>query len=188
MSLFTAVVLSAKPVKLEIPGVMVLGSVQNIHTAEQLHQVRLDVLTQIKTPYFFYLDDDDELPEDYLSVLGDCANLNKPLVYTDEIIVEDGKARLSVSGPYDQQAHIVNPTLVHHLVLMQTVAAQKAAAEIPRGMYNEMLLFFRVAASGAGYINRTGYIWNKGQGLHRRADTLIAQVASATWCDRSVRS
>lgn len=183
----TAVILSARPVTKVIPGVEVLACVQTITTAEQLHTVRLNALASVKTPYFFYLDDDDDLPEDYLDVLADCIALDKPLVYTDELIVHDGVTKVSVSGPYDQHAHILNPTLVHHLVLMQTAAAQKASAEIPRGMFNEMLLFFRVAAGGAGYVNRVGYIWNKGRGMHCRPDTLIAQVASATWCDRSIR-
>lgn len=80
---FTAIVLSARPVTLEIPGVQVLASVQTITSVRQLYDVRLEVLGRVTTPFCFYLDDDEELPDDYLSVLDECAAHDVPLAYTD---------------------------------------------------------------------------------------------------------
>ena len=86
LSATTAIVLSASPVTLEIPGVVVLPSVQAITSVRQLYDVRLEVLGRVTTPFCFYLDDDDELPDDYLSVLDECAAHDVPLAYTDELV------------------------------------------------------------------------------------------------------
>lgn len=73
MDRFTAIVLSAAPVSLVLPGVTVLASVQRITTVAQLYDLRLSVLSRVTTPFCFYLDDDDEMPADYLDVLNECA-------------------------------------------------------------------------------------------------------------------
>ncbi|MEG2040864.1 MAG: hypothetical protein RR068_07135, partial [Hafnia sp.] len=95
MSLFTAIVLSAKPVTLALPGVQVLGCTQVLRSPAELHAARLDALAKVQTPYCFYLDDDDALPDDYLSVLQACRDKMQAkgtaLAYTDEILREAGK-------------------------------------------------------------------------------------------------
>ena len=49
MERYTAIVLSADPVTLEIPGVAVLPSVQKISTVSQLYDLRLSVLVRVTT-------------------------------------------------------------------------------------------------------------------------------------------
>ena len=61
MERYTAIVLSADPVTLEIPGVVALPSAQEIRTVAQLYDVRLAVLSRVTTEFCFFLDDDDEL-------------------------------------------------------------------------------------------------------------------------------
>ena len=188
MSRFTAVVLSKNPVTSELPGVTVLGRVQKFgkEPIVELHGARLSALAHVTTPYFFYLDDDDSLPDDYLDVLEECASADVALAYTNEIVVKDGVSEVRRSRPYDQQDHAAHPMLVHHLALMKTSVARHAATLIPRGMYNETLLHFQVAKAGAQHIDRTGYIWNRGNGLHASAKCHLSQVNSAMWCGRNL--
>ncbi len=184
---YTAIVLSASPVTLIIPGVRVLGRVQTIATAAQLHDARLDALADVETEFCFYLDDDDELPPDYLDVLAQCAAAGSPLAYTDEMMVSATDSVHLTSGAYSRARHLENAMLVHHLAVMRTSAASATARNIPRGAYwTEMLLYFKLAEGGAAYIPRVGYIWNRRPGgLSNKPHTLISQVASMTWCNRS---
>jgi len=188
MSPFTAVVLSAKPVEINLPGVVVLGRVQRFgkNPVVDLHDARLCALSHVTTPYFFYLDDDDALPDDYLDVLNECADTGAALAYTDEIVVSEGVESMRVSREYDAADHAAHPMMVHHLALMKTDVARQAATEIPKGTYNETLLHFQVAKSGAKYVPRVGYIWNKGNGLHNSARCHLSQVNSASWCMRNL--
>lgn len=184
---FTAIVLSARPVTLEIPGVTVLGRVQTVTTAAQMNAARLDALAAVQTPYCFFLDDDDALPADYLDVLQACAAAGKPLAYTDELVRGPTGEFVNKGAPYDRARHAANALFVHHLALMDTRAAQAAAAQCPRGDYwPEMTLYFKLAEGGATYLPRIGYIWNKAGGMHTWPGTLIAQVASMTWAHREL--
>ncbi|PIG07848.1 hypothetical protein [Comamonas sp. 26] len=136
MSLFTAIVLSAKPVTLVLPGVQVLGCTQVLRSAADLHSARLDALAKVQTPYCFYLDDDDELPDDYLSVLAECEAKMRargvPMAYTEEILREPGKSDVRRSWyEYDNDRHAVGPMALHHLVVMETVPAQEVARGLP---------------------------------------------------------
>ena len=188
-TLYTAIVLSAKPVSLVIPGVVVLGRVQQITTVAQMNDARLDAFEHVTTPYCFYLDDDDELPADYLDVLGECRAANVALAYTNELVRGPTGEFLSQSKPYDRHAHARNAMFVHHLALMRTDDARAAARTAPRGDYwPEMLVFYQLAKAGAAHVDRIGYIWNKGSGMHSWPTTLVAQVASMTWADRSIAS
>ena len=184
---YTAIVLSKNPVTLTLPGIVVLGSTQTIKSAGDLHAARLDALDQVRTPFCFYLDDDDALPADYLDVLAECVAAGADLAYTNELVVRDGTSILSATQKYDRALHLESALFIHHLALMRTGAAQAAARVIPRGDYwTEMLLYFQMAKAGAAHVDRIGYHWQRGaDGLSMRPETLIAQVASATWCSRS---
>jgi len=154
----TAVILSPRPVIRRIPGVETLVHVSRFNDAAGLLDERLAALQKVQTKWFFYLDDDDDLPYNYKDILARCTAVDTPLAYTNERIND----KLRVSGPYSQEAHLANPLLVHHLAVCRTEAAQKAARVIPRGTYAvEPLLFFQVAKQGATWINETGYIWNR---------------------------
>lgn len=186
MNRATAIVLSKNPVTLTFPGIDVLGCVQSFNTAEGLHSARLNALDRVTTEFCFYLDDDDKLPDDYLSVLDDCMAANVPIAYTNELEVTPDGFHVRVSGPYNQAEHVSKPMLIHHLVVMNTKAAVKAAAQIPRGCFNEMLLFFQLAKGGAKHIDRIGYIWNRNDGFHNTFECLLSQVRSASWCARNL--
>lgn len=186
MDRYTAIVLSAHPVSLALPGVTVLSSVQKIDSVAQLYSVRLDVLQRVKTEFCFYLDDDDELPADYLSVLGECAGHNLPLAYTDELVRYCGKERVRQSAPYDLALHKRSPMLVHHLALMRTADAVRAARRVPaRGNLSvEQPLYMELARGGAAYVPRIGYIWNRSpDGISRWPQMLGAQMDSRRWCN-----
>ena len=186
MDRYTAIVLSARPVTLEIPGVQVLASVQAITSVRQLYDVRLEVLGRVTTPFCFYLDDDDELPDDYLSVLDECAAHDVPLAYTDELVRYLGKEVRRTGMPYRLKDHQDNPMLVHHLALMRTRDAVQAAARLPRTMdfAVEQPLYMEIAKAGAAYVPRIGYIWNRTRsGISHWPQMMAAQVRALRWCN-----
>ena len=188
MSAITAIILSAKPVALEIPGVQVLASVQAITSVRQLYDVRLEVLGRVTTPFCFYLDDDEELPDDYLSVLAECEAKMRargvPMAYTEEILREPGKSDVRRSWyEYDNDRHAVGPMALHHLVVMETVPAQEVARGLPRGnFWTEHMLYWALGRQGGVGIWRVGYIWNRNpKGFSRDPRTLTAQVLTGRW-------
>lgn len=188
MSLFTAIVLSAKPVTLVLPGVQVLGCTQVLRSPAELHAARLDALAKVRTPYCFFLDDDDALPDDYLSVLDECAakmqQRRAAMAYTYEIQREAGKADVRrTTCDYDSDLHATRPMMVHHLVVMDTAKAQPVAAALPRGTYwTEHMLYWALGRLGATSVYRVGYIWNRNPaGFSRDPRILTAQVLSGRW-------
>lgn len=154
----TAVILSPRPIVRRIAGIETSVHVSRFSDAAGLLEQRLAALEKVQTEWFFYLDDDDELPPNYQDILRRCMAVSTPLAYTNERVND----KLRLSEPYSQKAHLRNPLLVHHLAVCRTEAAQKAARVIPRGTFAlEPLLYFQVAKEGATWINETGYIWNR---------------------------
>lgn len=197
MSLFTAIVLSAKPVTLVLPGVQVLGCKQVLRSPAELHAARLDALAKVRTPYCFFLDDDDSLPDDYLSVLGECVAKMQAqgaaLAFTKELVRVYQPGKLperyeyeSSSAQYGSELHARTPMLVHHLAVMDTGKAQSAATDLPRGnFWTEHMLYWVLGRSGAAYVHRIGYIWNRGpSGFSRDPRTLAAQAFSSRWVNQ----
>lgn len=186
MSNFTAIMFSRAPLQREVPGIVVLNSVQTVNGPEEMLAARLKSLRRVNTPWCFFLDDDDDLPADYMDVLGECAAADKPLAYTNETMVVAGEPTLLRAAPYTQDAHIRRPMLIHHLALMRTTDAKIVAATLPRGRYwAEMLLSWQLAKGGATWIDRVGYVWNRGAGLNAKWWTHESQVRSASWCDKN---
>lgn len=186
MSLYTAIILSRDPVDVVIPGVQVLARVQTVTNVAQMNAARLDAIEHVTTPYCFYLDDDDELPDDYSSVLEECRAAGVAMAYTNELVRRADGDFVSKARPYDAAEHARNAMFVHHLVLMQTDKAKEAALAAPRGDYwPEMTLYSLLARHGAAHIDRLGYIWNKGStGLHTWPRMLAAQNSSVAWFNR----
>lgn len=186
---FTAIVLSAKPVTLEIPGVVVLGRTQTLKSPTELHAARLDALREVKTPLCFFLDDDDALPDDYISVLDECAERMRTkgvlMAYTDELDMEQGKAAVRRSWyEYDRRKHRDSPMGLHHLVVMRTSAAQQHASTLPRGeFWTEHMLYWSIGEGGAIYVPRVGYHWRRKAtgGFSRDPRTLTALVRTQRW-------
>jgi len=184
----TAVILSSKPVTTTIPGVAVVSHVSTFSDAAGLLNARIAALDKVLTERFFFLDDDDVLPDNYLDVLERCIDTGAAVAYTNELIrLEDGTERVRKSGPYSQSAHFSDFMLIHHLAVCRTDAARRAAAVIPRGTYGaESLLFFQAAKEGAQWVDEIGYVWvPKKTGLSNHPSLLIGHIQSATWASRN---
>lgn len=192
MSSFTAIVLSAKPVTQQFPGVTVLPWVSVLPDDSALHAARLDALAQVGSEWCFYLDDDDELPANYLDVLGEVADRfsqGAVMVYTDEL-VRDAKQKTEYvrsTYEYSSERHAKAPMMLHHLVAMRTDVAQDVAASLPRGTYwTEHMLFYALGRRGpVRYVPKVGYIWNRGEaGFSRDPRIARACAFSSMWCAR----
>lgn len=181
--LVTAVVLSREPASWPAPeGFQILNHCETFTTTQGIHEARRRALSRVTTPWCFFLDSDDALPDDISDVLEECKSTGAALTYTDERV----NGTICKRGPYSQDRHLRAPLLVHHLALMRTEVAQAALKAIPRGeLWIEMLLYFQVAKSGAAYVPRVGYHWHRGVGMHRARGILAAQLRAAAWCARN---
>lgn len=179
---FTALTVSKYPVERSFAGLATRCLSGRIFSrASHAQAAWLDAIDLVQTPYFFYIDDDDELPQNYLEVLEACARTGAAVSYTDEIVNGERRRR----SAYSQQAHLANPCLVHHLVLCETAIARSAAAALPRGdFWPEMQLFWQMAKlGGAAYVPVDGYLWNKRKtGLHTAWFTVFGISNSRHWC------
>lgn len=182
----TAIVLTNRPYLRQWPGLTVLAhQAGTFQTSADHRRAWNEAIVRVDTEHFCFIDDDDELPTDYLSVIEECIAENKPLAYTDEVLrFSDGGESLHRGQAYSQAAHLANPMLVHHLAVCRTRDAQAALAELPIGKFwPEMLLYWQLAKAGAAYVHRVGYVWNvAAQGLHTEPFVHIAQTRSALWC------
>lgn len=150
-------------------------------TATDVQRAWFDAVQLVDTPYFFFLDDDDALPEDYTRVLQRCVDAQVGVAYTDELV--NGERR--VRRPYTQAAHLQDTTLLHHLVLCDTELAKAVIQDLPRGHYwPELMLYWEMAKSGgAAYVDDVGYLWQKkSTGLHRSWITVRGMANSRAWC------
>lgn len=184
----TAVILTPSPEARtpRTPGMERVVRVVNTSDMAELLQERLAAAASVKTAWWFYLDADDDLPLSAPSVIAQCIELadshGVDIAYTDEVVRASDGDSVRAPGPYDRQRHLRAPMMLHHLVLARTTASNAAMRRLPRGRYwTEMLLFCEMAARGAAYVPRVGYIWNKGNGLHTRPATTISQMRSALW-------
>ena len=185
---FTAIVLSAAPVTLQLGGVQVLPWVSRLKDDAALHAARLSALSKVSTPWCFFLDDDDELPENYPDVLGRVAEKfaqGAGMVYTDELVHDKGLTYVRSGGDYDNQRHQSAPMLLHHLVAMRTDAAQEVARTLPRGHYwTEHMLFYAIGRRHpVAYVPAIGYVWNRrADGFSRDPRMARATAMSMIWC------
>ena len=176
----TAVVLTAGSYGRAWPDLEVVVHRSAIRDAADLQRARFDALAEVRTSRFFYLDDDDDLPADYLETLAECVAVDAPLVYTDELI----GGELRASNEYSQAAHLKDPLFVHHLALYDTAEARAAVTELPRGHYApEFMLAWQVAKKGAVHVPRIGYRWNKRSGgMHSWPSTCCSWSRAMIWC------
>lgn len=182
----TALVLSAFPYSREFPGLAVLPIQGIIRDGKEHYAARMNAISAVQTEHFFFLDDDDNLPENYLEVLAKCIAEDKPIVYTDEAVLREGMAVPSVlsKGMYSQKAHLNNPLLIHHLALYQTRTAKAIANNRPIGnYYPEFILAWEAAKHGVSYVPEVGYIWNKKDesGLHLNSSIVRSVGHAVNW-------
>lgn len=180
----SAVILSARPVDKQIDGVPVVAHVSRFSDAESLLAARMAALQKVKTRWFFFLDDDDDLPAGYLRVLQACVDADAAVAYTHELIRQEGKPEVvRRSEPYSQALHLKTPMLIHHLAVCRTADARSAAAYLPRGTYAfEPLMYWELAKRGAAFIDEVGYIWNPSNtGLSRHPTVHRGLVRALLW-------
>ena len=182
----SAVILSDKPVDRAIDGITVVPFISKFSGPGGLLASRFASIERVKTEWFFMLDDDDDLPDDYIAILEECVAGDEPLAYTSELITnDDGSSSLKVGDYYTEAAFLSNPTLIHHLAVCRTDAALDAMKTLPLGCFAfEHLLYFAVAKRGARFVDRVGYIWHRrSAGLHnnpRMPTAILNSVAFAT--------
>lgn len=178
----TALTVSLKPARHQFVGIQSKCLHGRLFTrAADVQKAWFDAVKLVKTSHFFFIDDDDSLPENYHDVLKECLSAKTAIAYTNESV--NGKLRASAA--YSQSAHLKNPGLVHHLVLCDTKLALAAIARLPAGhFWPEMLLYWEMAKLGsATYIDRIGYLWNKkSEGLHKQWFTVLGMNNSHSWC------
>jgi len=175
----TAIVLSKTEYTRKWTGLTLHVHQQPITNALDLLQARFDAVRRVNTKRFFFLDDDDDLPEDYLDVLEECAKRDSAIAYTDELIVRpDGTREVAKRAKYSRKAHRTDSQLIHHLALCDTAAAKHSVARLPRGHFcPEFLLYWDLAKHGASYVPRIGYHWNKAPtGMHAWPCTSVSQM------------
>ncbi|MNU19723.1 hypothetical protein D3C71_79560 [compost metagenome] len=175
----TAVILSSRSIRKEIPGVQTLVHVSKFQDAAGLLDQRIAAIRKVRTEWFFFLDDDDALPDNYLQVLERCTSVTTPLAYTNELV----NGALWRSGSYSQEAHLRNPLLVHHLAVCRTEAALRACEVIPRGTFAvEPLLYSQIAKEGATWLDEVGYHWQrKSTGLSYHPTLTRGIVRAMLW-------
>lgn len=179
----TAIVLTAGEYTRRWGDVETVVQRQRITNVGDQLAARFAAIEKVRTTHFFFLDDDDDLPEDHLDVIAECLQCGAPIVYTDELVLTPMNSPVGSvlsKGPYSRDRHYRNPTLLHHLVLCETRAAREAIERLPRGHYwPEFLLYWDLAREGAPYVPRVGYVWNKREeGLHLSPSTIRGQMRS----------
>lgn len=183
----SAVVLSARPVTAEVPGVVVLPYVSIFHDAAGLLEARMAAIRKVRTPYFFFLDDDDALPDDFDRVLALCLGAGAAVAYTNELVrFPDGREVVRRSAPYDRKNWQRSITVIHRLAVCRTDAALRAMEKVPRGCYGfEPLMYPEIAREGAAWIDEVGYIWQQRQdGMSRNPDLMRGMARAVTWANR----
>lgn len=183
----TAVVMSPKPMRKNVPGAVVLNHVSRFATVANYSRQRAAAIRKVRTARFVCIDSDDELPDDFEDVLAECCQLDAALVYTDELVINiDGKTMRRESAGYSQDSHIRNPLLVHHLAVCDTASACAALDVLPGGdVLLDTLLYFQLAKKSVAYVPRIGYHWNRGNGMHTWKDNLRCMVSSSIWCSKN---
>lgn len=185
MSNVTAVIMSREPHRRDVPGCKVLNFNRAFRDIVGFKEAWMAALRCVTTEWFFFLDVDDQVPKDFQRVLDLCLAQETPIVYTDELRIND--ARVSVrmeKAPYSEEALIQNVMLMHHLVLCRTELAQAALVKVPPGLFlPEPIVYFEVAKQGgATYIPEIGYHWHRGAGgLSTRPESIVAQVRTHQW-------
>lgn len=189
----TAIILSREPIpnkaRAKVPqGVQLLNFVSDIKSFKSYQRSWFMAIEKVNTRWFFFLDDDDSLPESFDKLLLRLLSVGKQaaLVYTNELLINDaGIQTLLRKEPYSEETHIRRPELCHHLVLARTEVAKQVVSSLPRGNFlPEPMAYFRMAQlGGAVWVDEVGYHWHRGsQGMSYWPDALSAQMASQRWC------
>lgn len=179
----TALTVSREPVQMQFAAGIEHRCLSGriFRSAADVQAAWFDAIELVRTPHFFYIDDDDALPADHAEVISRCIAAGAGVAYTDESVSGEHRQRQA----YSQAAHFADPCLVHHLAVFDTALAREALRTLPRGnFWPEMLLAWELAKrAGAAHIDRIGYCWNRrAEGLHRQWFTVLGMANSRAWC------
>ena len=176
MTMMTCMTLSAEPFKFNTPRSIVFQNyVSKFDDCAGLHKSKLDAIFKIKTPYFFFQDYDDPLPNNYPVP-------EKSIVYGDFFTryVASGHIKRTVAEPWSESWHLKNPLMVHKAIC-NTAAARAVASLLPQGEFltEPLLYFFMCKAYGFTYDPSLEFIWNKSpKGLHTKAEKSISNAVA----------
>lgn len=102
----SAVIQSRTPLEREIPGVTVVPHVGVYKGTAEMLDARLAALQKVQTKWFFYLDDDDDLPDDYERVLQLCMAVPTKIAFTNEIVTSvDGSSKVKAGAVLGEGFH-----------------------------------------------------------------------------------
>lgn len=173
--MFTCVTLSNKELHRDTPSnVVYYNHVREFSDTISLHTERLNAISKVKTPYFFFCDYDDPLPEFIIKP-------NKAVLYGDNYFNEFGVERIFNSKEWSREYHLQNPYAIHKAIC-NTNLSRKLSLILPRGEYwTEILLYYSLALIGGFEYNKElKMIWNKkNNGFHTKVNTNIAN--SVLW-------
>lgn len=137
---------------------------------------RIQAINNIETPYFMFVDNDDELLDGASSIISkmisDLDTTKYSIAYCDHVVNDtsaDTPVKTVVSvGKYDEAKAMTNLGYLHHGVIVRTKDAKRLVNSLPnKGYHLQPVLYTALARTGTVYINGAFYQWNKkSTGLH----------------------
>lgn len=190
-ALVTAVILSPVPMPdarhLTPDCVVQVTLAPGLRNHIDMNAARRRAVLDVCTPFWFFLDSDDDLPLDFDDVLESCVAQPCAVAYTDELIKIPGREPVRrEAGLYSRSKHIKNLYLLHHLVVCDTARSHAIEPTLPRGVGSfESMLYAQLARESWCYVPRIGYHWHKGDGFHTRPDAVRSMCTAAIWLNRN---
>lgn len=187
----TAVVLSPVPIarRIDVPPRcrVQVTLAPGLRDHADMNAARRRAMLEVVTPFFFFLDSDDDLPLDFDDVLEACLAQPCAVAYTDELIKIAGREPVRrEAGLYSRARHVKNLYLLHHLVVCDTALSRAIEPTLPRGVESfESMLYAQLARESWCYVPRIGYHWHKGDGFHTRPDAVRSMCTAAIWLNRN---
>jgi hypothetical protein len=173
--MFTCITLSSKEMQRNTPSdVVYYNHVREFSDTASLHSERLNAITKVQTPYFFFCDYDDPIPEILIKP-------NKGILYGDNYLKQNNVEKVYKSSCWQNDKHLSNPYLIHKAIC-NTELSKKIAMILPKGEHwTEVLLYYSLALIGGyEYIPEFKIIWNKkNTGFHTSIAKNVAN--SVTW-------
>lgn len=150
--------------------------VSTITSLEELHSQRLKSLENIITPYFFFQDSDDPMP--------DVVTLPSQGIAYGNLVIDNldlGKKTVLNNQNWNAQWHLANPYAIRK-AYCNTQHAKLICKHLPKGEYwTELLLYYFLAKLfGSTYDPIIEIIWRKQTiGFHTQAQ--VSVINSVMW-------
>ena len=195
-NILTLVMLSPVEISIKYTDVDVVLHISKFDNLVDLHKERLLAIRKVKTPYFMFLDSDDDLSDNYLDIfkrlIDKMIKENKILGYTNYRRIYTNTTNTNqrpiikdfIIGNFNVNGFRNNLHYLHHSVVLNTAATLKLLDIAPYGLYNTpYLLFHAMSRNGAVYIPEICYIYNQYEtGMHTNKSNLEAYANTIRWC------